>query len=219
MDTRNLLIKLVIIIKSEWQDEFIFIFQTPKWYPLLHSKYSKNKSEIRLAIYLEDDKGGEQETSFKAKDAPARRMLYMYCAHKSIFIYNMFIYSDIWTYNVNANKLNWVYPQSYLSVCMVCVIAVKERDPNTTHNMETQTPKSSHSKRPSKIIFLFILSCFFSWMVFTLFLFFNCMLLLIYIALCSSFKVDSVLLLVSSVEKGLIILLVVVVLWYYSVLF
>lgn len=46
--------------------------QTPKWYPLLHSKYSKNKSEIRLAIYLEDDKGGEQETSFKAKDAPAR---------------------------------------------------------------------------------------------------------------------------------------------------
>lgn len=46
--------------------------QTPKWHPLLHSKYSKNKSEIRLAIYLEDDKGGEQETSFKAKDAPAR---------------------------------------------------------------------------------------------------------------------------------------------------
>ncbi|XP_061172082.1 centrosomal protein of 120 kDa-like isoform X1 [Saccostrea echinata] len=47
--------------------------QTPKWYPLLHSKYSKNKSEIRLAIYLENDKsGGEQETSFKAKDAPAR---------------------------------------------------------------------------------------------------------------------------------------------------
>lgn len=46
--------------------------QTPKWYPLLHSKYSKNKSEIRLAIYLEDDKSGEQETSFKAKDAPAR---------------------------------------------------------------------------------------------------------------------------------------------------
>lgn len=46
--------------------------QTPKWYPLLHSKYSKNKSDIRLAIYLEDDKSGEQETSFKAKDAPAR---------------------------------------------------------------------------------------------------------------------------------------------------
>ncbi|XP_048731906.2 centrosomal protein of 120 kDa-like [Ostrea edulis] len=46
--------------------------QTPKWYPLLHSKYSKNKSEIRLAIYLEDDKSGGQETSFKAKEAPAR---------------------------------------------------------------------------------------------------------------------------------------------------
>nr|XP_022334078.1 centrosomal protein of 120 kDa-like [Crassostrea virginica] len=46
--------------------------QTPKWYPLLHSKYSKSKPEIRLAIYLEDDKNGAQETSFKAKDAPAR---------------------------------------------------------------------------------------------------------------------------------------------------
>ena len=50
-----------------------FFFQTPKWYPLLHSKYSKSKPEIRLAIYLEDDKNGAQETSFKAKDAPARR--------------------------------------------------------------------------------------------------------------------------------------------------
>lgn len=138
----------------------------------------------------------------------------------SLYLYTTCSYIQIFELTMSMQtKLNWVYPQSYLSVCMVCVIAVKERDPNTTHNMETHTPKSSHSKRPSKIIFLFILSCFFSWMVFTLFLFFNCMLLLIYIAFCSSFKVDSVLLLVSSVEKGLIILLVVVVLWYYSVLF
>lgn len=55
-------------------DNSHIFFQTPKWYPLLHSKYSKNKSEIRLAIYLEDDKSGGQETSFKAKEAPARCM-------------------------------------------------------------------------------------------------------------------------------------------------
>lgn len=45
--------------------------QTAKWYPLLHSKYSKSKPEIKLSIYLDDDKSGEQP-SFKAKDAPPR---------------------------------------------------------------------------------------------------------------------------------------------------
>ncbi|OWF54108.1 centrosomal protein of 120 kDa-like isoform X2 [Mizuhopecten yessoensis] len=45
--------------------------QTAKWYPLLHSKYSKNKSEIKLSIYLDEDKSGEQP-SFRAKEAPAR---------------------------------------------------------------------------------------------------------------------------------------------------
>lgn len=47
--------------------------QTVKWYPLLHSKYSKNKSEIKLSIYLDEDKSGEQP-SFRAKEAPARMM-------------------------------------------------------------------------------------------------------------------------------------------------
>ncbi|XP_060082767.1 centrosomal protein of 120 kDa-like [Ylistrum balloti] len=45
--------------------------QTVKWYPLLHSKYSKNKPEIKLSIYLDEDKSGEQP-SFRAKEAPAR---------------------------------------------------------------------------------------------------------------------------------------------------
>ncbi|XP_076104445.1 centrosomal protein of 120 kDa-like isoform X2 [Mytilus galloprovincialis] len=45
--------------------------QTAKWYPLLHSKYSKNKPEIKLSIYLDDDKTGEQP-SFKAREAPPR---------------------------------------------------------------------------------------------------------------------------------------------------
>jgi hypothetical protein len=34
----------------------MYILQTAKWYPLLHSKYSKNKPEIKLSIYLNDDK-------------------------------------------------------------------------------------------------------------------------------------------------------------------
>ncbi|XP_063434844.1 centrosomal protein of 120 kDa-like [Mytilus trossulus] len=45
--------------------------QTAKWYPLLHSKYSKNKPEIKLSIYLDDDKTGDQP-SFKAREAPPR---------------------------------------------------------------------------------------------------------------------------------------------------
>ncbi|KAI0208621.1 DUF3668 domain-containing protein [Lamellibrachia satsuma] len=45
--------------------------QTFKWYPLLHSKYSSSKPEVRLGIYIDDDtKGGN--TSFKAKEPPAR---------------------------------------------------------------------------------------------------------------------------------------------------
>ncbi|KAK3096594.1 hypothetical protein FSP39_001548 [Pinctada imbricata] len=48
--------------------------QTPKWYPLLHSKYSKNKSEIKLSIYLDEDggKGETTDSNFRAKEAPAR---------------------------------------------------------------------------------------------------------------------------------------------------
>ena len=49
----------------------LFYLQTAKWYPLLHSKYSKNKPEIKLSIYLDDDKTGEQP-SFKAREAPPR---------------------------------------------------------------------------------------------------------------------------------------------------
>lgn len=45
--------------------------QTAKWYPLLHSKYSKSKPEIKLSLYLDDDKTGEQP-SFKAREAPPR---------------------------------------------------------------------------------------------------------------------------------------------------
>ncbi|XP_013385110.1 centrosomal protein of 120 kDa isoform X2 [Lingula anatina] len=45
--------------------------QTSKWYQLLLPKYSKSKPEMRLGIYVEDDKKMSQ-TGFKAKDAPAR---------------------------------------------------------------------------------------------------------------------------------------------------
>ncbi|KAL5004829.1 hypothetical protein ScPMuIL_018285 [Solemya velum] len=46
--------------------------QTPKWYPLLHSKYSKNKPELRLSLYLDEDKSGERP--FHAKGAPPREI-------------------------------------------------------------------------------------------------------------------------------------------------
>ncbi|WAR00622.1 CE120-like protein [Mya arenaria] len=46
--------------------------QTSKWYPLLLGKYQKNKPEIRLGLYLDEDKTTEENTSFKAKEAPAR---------------------------------------------------------------------------------------------------------------------------------------------------
>lgn len=57
---------------------FLFILQTVKWYPLLHSKYSKNKPEIRLSIYLDED-NKEEQPSFKAKDAPARCKTHLIC--------------------------------------------------------------------------------------------------------------------------------------------
>ncbi|KAK2186531.1 hypothetical protein NP493_197g03000 [Ridgeia piscesae] len=45
--------------------------QSFKWYQLLHSKYSSSKPEVRLGIYIDDDsKAGD--TSFKAKEPPAR---------------------------------------------------------------------------------------------------------------------------------------------------
>lgn len=46
-------------------------FQTSKFYQLLHTKYQKNKPELKLSIYIDDDKGA-QEPGFKAKEAPAR---------------------------------------------------------------------------------------------------------------------------------------------------
>ncbi|XP_060558549.1 centrosomal protein of 120 kDa-like, partial [Ruditapes philippinarum] len=46
--------------------------QTTKWYPLLLGKYHKNKPEIRLGLYLDEDKSAEVNTSFKAKEAPPR---------------------------------------------------------------------------------------------------------------------------------------------------
>lgn len=44
-----------------------------KWYTVLHSKYSKSKPEIKLAIYIDEDKG-QADSSFKAKEAPAREI-------------------------------------------------------------------------------------------------------------------------------------------------
>lgn len=75
--------------------KFFFFFQIFKWYFFFYFKYSKNKFEIRLVIYLEDDKSGEQEIFFKVKDVFVRRMLYMYRNYKLLFIYNMFIQLDI----------------------------------------------------------------------------------------------------------------------------
>ena len=51
-------------------------FQTSKWYPLLLGKYHKTKPEVRLSIYIEEDKSEPVNTSFKAKEAPARCMLF-----------------------------------------------------------------------------------------------------------------------------------------------
>ncbi|XP_064619737.1 centrosomal protein of 120 kDa-like isoform X2 [Lineus longissimus] len=45
--------------------------QTAKWYPLLHGKYSRSKPEVRLGIYLDEDKN-IQPAGFKARAAPAR---------------------------------------------------------------------------------------------------------------------------------------------------
>ncbi|XP_052280654.1 centrosomal protein of 120 kDa-like [Dreissena polymorpha] len=45
--------------------------QTSKWYPLLLGKYQKSKPELRLGLYLDEDKS-EENTSFKAKEAPPR---------------------------------------------------------------------------------------------------------------------------------------------------
>ncbi|XP_020392348.1 centrosomal protein of 120 kDa-like, partial [Rhincodon typus] len=45
--------------------------QTPKWYPLLSSKYTKNKPEIKIGIMLEADVKPQIE-GFKAKEAPPK---------------------------------------------------------------------------------------------------------------------------------------------------
>ncbi|XP_060693677.1 centrosomal protein of 120 kDa isoform X2 [Hemiscyllium ocellatum] len=45
--------------------------QAPKWYPLLSSKYTKSKPEIRIGIVLETDVKPQIE-GFKAKEAPPR---------------------------------------------------------------------------------------------------------------------------------------------------
>ncbi len=47
------------------------LFQTSRWYPLLHTQYQRAKPELRVGIYIDEDKGGG-ETAFKAKEAPAR---------------------------------------------------------------------------------------------------------------------------------------------------
>ncbi|XP_064607964.1 centrosomal protein of 120 kDa-like isoform X3 [Liolophura sinensis] len=49
--------------------------QTNKWYPLLHSKYHKLKPELRLGLYLDEDKPGDEQPSFRAKEAPARPVM------------------------------------------------------------------------------------------------------------------------------------------------
>uniref|UniRef100_A0A4W3INE4 Centrosomal protein 120 n=1 Tax=Callorhinchus milii TaxID=7868 RepID=A0A4W3INE4_CALMI len=45
--------------------------QTPKWYPLLSSKYTKCKPEVQIAIVLETDAKPQPEV-FKARKAPPR---------------------------------------------------------------------------------------------------------------------------------------------------
>ncbi|XP_048383738.1 centrosomal protein of 120 kDa isoform X2 [Stegostoma tigrinum] len=45
--------------------------QTPKWYPLLSSKYTKSKPEIKIGIVLEADVKPQIE-GFKAKEAPPK---------------------------------------------------------------------------------------------------------------------------------------------------
>ncbi|XP_072038302.1 centrosomal protein of 120 kDa-like isoform X3 [Amphiura filiformis] len=45
---------------------------TSKWYPLLSTKYSRHKPELKIGISLETDAQG-QDQSFKAKSAPPRK--------------------------------------------------------------------------------------------------------------------------------------------------
>ena len=62
--------KLCLISPADFVVYFVIMFQTSKWYPLLHTKYSKSRPEVRLSIYIDEDKGPDE--GFKAREAPAR---------------------------------------------------------------------------------------------------------------------------------------------------
>ncbi|KAL8561303.1 hypothetical protein ACOMHN_047158 [Nucella lapillus] len=51
---------VVLDVRSAAQNK-----QVAKWYPLLHCKYSKAKPEIRLALYLDEDKSPPKEGAIK----------------------------------------------------------------------------------------------------------------------------------------------------------
>lgn len=42
-----------------------FQIKAAKWFPLLHCKYGKAKPEIRLALYLDDDKDPQNDRPVK----------------------------------------------------------------------------------------------------------------------------------------------------------
>lgn len=50
-------------------------FQDPRWYPLLSSKYTKQRPELLLSLLLENDNKPSEPSSdrFKAKKAPPRQ--------------------------------------------------------------------------------------------------------------------------------------------------
>lgn len=54
-----------------------FCFQDPRWYPLLSSKYTKQRPELLLSLVLENDSKPSELSPdrFKAKKAPPRQGL------------------------------------------------------------------------------------------------------------------------------------------------
>ena len=51
----------------------IFVFQIAKWYPLLHSKYGKNKPEMKLSLYIDDDAApSDSKPASKTKTSPGK---------------------------------------------------------------------------------------------------------------------------------------------------
>lgn len=62
------------------------MLQVGKWHQLLHSKYSKTKAELRLALYLDEDPQSQQAASAPLVHAGKIFSFGVVSAHDSMFI-------------------------------------------------------------------------------------------------------------------------------------